>query len=490
MNCAPLVAHPVAEPPTQYSFILSLLEQATLSTTTLTPGDITLVQDNAHHLPCPLSKTWRKQHGWCDIDDANNNGSAHTRWQCTAELRGEPIPTHADTAEEPYSKAPSPPQRQSSMNSYSSMEMEHKMKQFQKEKAQQRLSSRNKPGQEPKHKTNQKGSSAPSFGTQKDGRPAFQYPPAFMSSSTLSTAASTFASLELVPEDDVTVDSHEAMHMQMPPRRQGSDMTLDSQRTTSSTSSAVPIMPQRQLSEQSFASLGSSGRHHHATVTSASRFNNSDSNNLISRSDHSRTSVYSSRNDDSDRSSSAHSRLSHFAIPQSLFKAPPMPQRQESFSTVGSRSSLASQDSFRSLASGSVASISAASMGSSSQRSTSYRGSCPLIAEAMAAHHAYPEEEDYEDDIDDESTAVPFTPMVTPNKTVDDFLSKHKPTLGTVAAPSLAGTTVSTSCSNAPEPAARGEGSAHRRSTNPQITAFLNPLQQGKSYAGKPLAIA
>ena len=406
------------------------------------------------------------------------------------ELRGEPVPTHAETTEVSYTKAPSPPQRQSSMNSYSSMEMEQKMKQFQQEKAQKLLSSRNKRVQEPALKTNQKGSSAPTFGTQRDGRPVFQYPPAFMSSSTLSTAASTFASLELVPEDDVTVDSREAVHMQMqmPPRRQGSDMTLDSQRTSSSTSSAVPIMPQRQLSEQSFASLGSSGRHHLASGTSAGRFNNNNnttSRDVMSRSDHSRTISIHSNNDDSGRSSSAHSRMTHFAIPQSLFKAPPMPQRQESFSTVGSRSTLASQDSFRSLASGSVASISAASMGSSSQRSTSYRGSCPLIAEAMAAHHAYPDEEDdedddedYDDDIDDESTAVPFTPMST---SVDDFLSKHKPT-------TAAGTTVSTSsCSSAPTVA---EGSAHRRSTNPQITAFLNPLQQGKSYAGKPLAIA
>ena len=447
----------------QHSFLVSLLSVGELATS-LTSSDtdtdstsaspaqptISFIQDNALHLPCLLSKTWRKQQGWGDIDGMNGK----RRWECT-EIRGQAADS-VDCKKQPSENMPSAPSLPQRQTSCSSVELERQLR---------------------RHNSQSSTDSASTSASSTARAPApssFQYPLSLGSLSSPSSCSSLL--LHQVPEASAT------SFMNIPtkfstPLRSDSNSTLESQRTSDSSSShSLPVMPQRQLSEQSIQSQHLNGSTRRLIMTApalpSAYVTKTNAQSLKQTSNHSQftasteastvltnfaspppvLSGQKQKQQQQQQKQQQQSPLSsrQFNFPSSLYAAPHMPQRQESQSTLGSYSTLSTQDSFRSLASSSVANGSVVS----TRTTETYRGSCPLVLQAMEAaaaaeavevastgsaskhshrrrhhHHRYSQppkvviEEDSDADADD-GNSCNFAEIV--NDPVEKFLWKHR----------------------------------------------------------------
>ena len=309
---------------------------------------ITLIQDNASSLPCPLSKTWRKHQGWCDMDASHKEvhpsmcGTTTTSTSSHSsrtDLMFDDMPSSASIA------PPSPPKRQTSIGSVTglgggsghcvlvsdpALAPSPTVKEALKMKTRSNSNS----------SSSKKKKDAVAAAAKKAVKP-FQYPPALtaMEGSTSSLSLSGLAS------------AANARHTtNAPPRRQDSN--------ASSSSYSLPSMPQRQASDRSCLSKTSDHYKEYSFLDKSdqSHGDRRASDPTVSTAPMSRSSMmgdsFSSFREFPLNLMSMDNGSSH------MNTAPHMPQRQDSVSTLGSRQSsiaslntLSTQESLRSVTS-------------------------------------------------------------------------------------------------------------------------------------------
>lgn len=201
--------------PATLQFLLNLLQEATEECASY--DDITIISDNIAQLPCRNSKTWRKDHGWSDLEAESSHSSS--RWE-SAKLPRLPN-TSCHRGEEGVSLAP--PSAPTRRNSVSSVDLNVMIKPLRQDSISSLCSA-----------SSASSSSASSFSSTSTAgsnrrTKAFQYPSA----------------LGQLPEES---ECHEIpLAFPLPPRSQIMDES----------NSRMPCMPQRQPSESSFNSQSS-----------------------------------------------------------------------------------------------------------------------------------------------------------------------------------------------------------------------------------------